>query len=58
MASNFLKLKCKDCENEQIVFQKTASEVSCAVCGSTLAEPTGGKAKLLGQVVEVAEARE
>lgn len=58
MPSNFLRLKCKDCENEQIVFQKAASKVSCAVCGSTLAEPTGGKAKLLGQVVEVAEARE
>lgn len=58
MASNFLRLKCKDCENEQTVFHKTASKVSCAVCGSTLAEPTGGKAKLLGQVVEVAEARE
>lgn len=58
MASNFLKLKCKDCENEQIVFQKPSSQVSCAVCGSTLAEPTGGKAKLLGQVVEVTEARE
>ncbi|MDY6779026.1 MAG: 30S ribosomal protein S27e [Halobacteria archaeon] len=58
MVSSFLSVKCEDCENEQTVFQKPSSEVSCAVCGSTLAKPTGGKAELLGEVTGVVEARE
>lgn len=50
--SSFLKVKCKDCNNEQIVFSKSASHVSCVVCGSTLAEPTGGQAIIKGDIIE------
>ncbi|MDY6774634.1 MAG: 30S ribosomal protein S27e [Halobacteria archaeon] len=57
MAGRFLKVRCDDCENEQVVFEKAASEVPCAVCGSTLVVPTGGEAEIQGDVVEVAEAR-
>ena len=46
----FLKVKCKDCENEQIVFAKAATRVACNVCGTTLAEPRGGSAQITGEV--------
>lgn len=49
--SKFLKVKCADCENEQIVFNKPATEVNCLVCGTVLAKPTGGTAEFKGEVV-------
>jgi small subunit ribosomal protein S27e len=53
--SRFLKVKCTDCENEQIIFGSASTPVSCLVCGRTLAEPTGGKALIKTQIVEVLE---
>jgi small subunit ribosomal protein S27e len=57
MAGQFITVVCPDCENEQTVFEKAASEVSCAVCGHTLASSTGGKATIEGEVTAVVEAR-
>ncbi|HKL30733.1 MAG TPA: 30S ribosomal protein S27e [Natrialbaceae archaeon] len=57
MPGNFITVQCPDCENEQIVFEKAASEVACAVCGHTIARPTGGKAEIEGEVLETVEAR-
>jgi small subunit ribosomal protein S27e len=57
MAGSYYKLACPDCGNEQIVFGKAASVVNCAVCGSTLATPTGGEAEFTGEVVETVEKR-
>lgn len=53
--SKFLKVKCPDCENEQIIFEKATSVVECTVCGRVLAEPTGGKASLKADIVETLE---
>lgn len=44
--SRFLKVRCKKCRNEQVLFDKASTRVNCLVCGSTLAEPTGGMARL------------
>ncbi|WP_410765478.1 30S ribosomal protein S27e [Haloferax sp. DFSO60] len=57
MAGNYYKVACPDCGNEQIVFGKASSVVSCAVCGTTLASPTGGNAEFHGEVVETVEDR-
>ena len=57
MTGNFVTVKCSDCENEQTVFGKTATVVNCAVCGTTLATPTGGKAEIEHEVLETVEAR-
>ena len=54
-SSKFLKVKCSDCSNEQVVFNKPSISVTCQVCGATLATPTGGKAILRGEVVGVLE---
>ena len=58
MAGNFYNVECPDCGNEQTVFGKAASQVSCAVCGTTLATPTGGDAAFAGEVVATVEQRE
>jgi small subunit ribosomal protein S27e len=57
MAGNFVTVACPDCESEQVVFEKAATEVACEVCGHTLATPTGGKAAIEGEVVGTVEAR-
>jgi len=53
--SKFIKVRCKDCENEQVLFNKASTPVLCHICGSTLAEPHGGKAKIKGEILEVIE---
>jgi len=57
MAGNFYRVRCPDCENEQVVFGKASTQVGCAVCGTTLAHSTGGKAVFEGDVVETVEDR-
>lgn len=51
--SKFLKVKCKKCRNEQIIFNKAATVVKCLVCESVLAEPTGGMADVKTKIEEV-----
>jgi len=51
--SKFLKVRCSKCKNEQIVFGKPSSKVSCLVCGVTMLEPTGGKGKVIARTLEV-----
>jgi small subunit ribosomal protein S27e len=51
--SKFLRVKCDDCENEQVVFDHASTIVKCNVCGRTLVEPRGGKAEIKSRVIEV-----
>ena len=53
LKSKFLKVKCKKCRNEQIIFNKPAQIVRCLVCGAVLAEPTGGMGKIKTKIKEV-----
>ncbi len=57
MSGNFYNVRCSDCENEQVVFGKASTVVSCAVCGTTLAVPTGGKAQIDHEIIETVESR-
>jgi small subunit ribosomal protein S27e len=57
MPGSFYRVRCTDCENEQIVFGKAATVVTCAVCGTTLATPTGGEAEIDHEIVETVEER-
>ena len=49
--SKFLRVKCKKCKNEQVIFNKASVVVKCLVCGDVLAEPTGGKADIKTKVL-------
>ena len=49
--SGFVKVKCPDCENEQLVFEKASTVVDCIVCGHVLAETTGGKALIKAEIL-------
>ena len=51
--SKFLKVTCSQCKNEQTIFNKASTKVKCLVCGTELAEPTGGKAKIKAKVIQV-----
>jgi small subunit ribosomal protein S27e len=53
--NKFLKVKCPDCENIQIVFSKASTPVFCQVCGGKLSDPTGGKADFKGEIVSELE---
>jgi len=53
--SKFIKVRCTDCENEQVLFNKASTIVSCHICGSKLAIPAGGKAKIKAEILEVIE---
>jgi len=53
--SKFLRVKCPDCGNEQVVFSQATRVVKCNVCGAVLAEPTGGKTAIKGDVVTALE---
>ncbi len=48
--SSFVKIKCKNCGNEQIIYSKISSTVVCNICGSTLAKPTGSTLETSGEL--------
>jgi len=53
--SKFLRVKCPDCGNEQVIFSQATNQVKCNICSAVLAEPTGGKATIKGEVVTALE---
>ena len=53
--SKFIKIRCPKCKNEQIIFGKAATIVTCLVCNKVLAEPTAGKSRIKARVLEVLE---
>lgn len=53
--SKFVKIRCPKCKNEQVMFGKASSKITCLVCGKALADPTGGKSRIKARVLEVLE---
>jgi len=49
--SNFIRIHCRDCGNEQTIFDRAQIAINCGVCGATLATPAGGKATLVGATI-------
>ncbi len=50
--TKFIKVRC-ECKNEQIIFDKAAATIKCLVCNKVLAEPTGGKARIKADILEI-----
>ncbi|MEM5802109.1 MAG: 30S ribosomal protein S27e [Candidatus Aenigmatarchaeota archaeon] len=53
--SKFLRVLCKKCKNEQIIFDKAANVINCFKCNTELALPSGGKVRLTNNVKVVKE---
>ena len=53
--AQFVKVKCGDCGNEQVAFNRPATKVNCLVCGATLAQPTGGFATFRAEILATLE---
>jgi small subunit ribosomal protein S27e len=53
--SVFLRVKCRKCGNEQLLFSNAVHKITCNVCGEELSQPTGGRAKLNAEVLSVLE---
>ncbi|MCD6208697.1 MAG: 30S ribosomal protein S27e [Thermoprotei archaeon] len=51
--SRFVLVRCPDCGNEQVVFDHASMEVKCLLCGRVLAKPTGGKARIEAEILQV-----
>ncbi len=49
-SSVFVRVRCAKCGNEQLLYSNAVNVVKCNVCGEVLAEPTGGKVKVKGEV--------
>ena len=52
-SSRFLRVRCRKCDGEQVVFSHCTREVKCRTCGEVLAEPTGGKAVINGNIISI-----
>lgn len=53
--SKFLRVRCPECGNEQIIFSHPAIVVRCLVCGKVLARPTGGKGIIEAKIIKELE---
>lgn len=49
--SQFIRVQCNECQNEQTVFSSVSTVVHCQVCNAVIAEPTGGKTNVVGKYV-------
>ncbi|MHB8361222.1 MAG: 30S ribosomal protein S27e [Thermoplasmataceae archaeon] len=52
IGNKFIRLKCAECNNEQVTYSKGSSKVICNICGATLAIPTGGLISISGEKVK------
>jgi len=49
--SNFLQIQCKSCHEKQVTFSHSTSDINCKSCGNPIAKKTGGKAIILGEII-------
>ncbi len=50
--SKFLRVQC-NCGADAVVFGDSKTSVHCKKCGNLLVKARGGRAKILGKVLEV-----
>jgi small subunit ribosomal protein S27e len=51
--SNFLSVQCTECREKTILFTHTTTDIYCKSCGQLIAKKTGGKARILGKVLNI-----
>ena len=50
--TQFFKIHCNKCKNEQNIFNAASSTINCLVCGELMAESTGGRTKIHAKFLE------
>ncbi len=50
--SKFLRVQC-NCGTDTVVFGDSKTSVHCKKCGNLLVKARGGRAKILGKILEV-----
>ncbi|OYT54062.1 MAG: 30S ribosomal protein S27e [Candidatus Altiarchaeales archaeon ex4484_2] len=53
--SRFLRVKCGDCGNEQVIFDRISTVVKCLACEKILAEPRGSVADIKAEILDVVD---
>ena len=53
--SKFNKVKCHECEEEQIVYSHSSTQVICNSCGNVLSKATGSIAQIKGKILDTTE---
>lgn len=51
--SKFIRVLCKKCKNEQIIFNKSSTVVKCVKCENELSIPIGGDSIIKAKILEV-----
>ena len=54
-SSKFQKVKCKECDEENIVYSHASTAVTCKSCGNVISKPTSALATLHGKISGSAE---
>ena len=54
-SSKFQKVKCKECDEENIIYSHATSGVTCKSCGNVIAESSGAVATIHGEISGSAE---
>jgi len=49
--SNFLSVQCTSCQEKQVIFSHSTSDINYKSCGNPIAKKTGGKASILGEII-------
>ena len=50
--SSFNKIKCAECNEEQVVYSHNTIEVMCNSCGNVLVKTRGTKSRIHGKISE------
>jgi small subunit ribosomal protein S27e len=51
--SKFMRVMCKKCKKDQVIYNKAATNVKCLSCGEELLITMGGEALIKGKVLEI-----
>jgi small subunit ribosomal protein S27e len=49
--SEFYNVECAKCNEKTIVYSHTSKDIYCKSCNDLLAQKSGGKAKILGNII-------
>ncbi|MCC6003189.1 MAG: 30S ribosomal protein S27e [Thermofilum sp.] len=52
-STRFIKIRCTDCGTQIVTYSHASIKVKCPKCGKILVEPTGGRALIVAEIVEV-----